>query len=127
MDVGSDLTKEIGKHEGTDIMPSVNKRDYFPVVSMTDGIVTSVGWLELGGYRVGITSPGGAYFYYAHLSSYAGIKEGDPISAGDVIGFMGDTGYSKREGTTGSFLCTYILEFIFIKTEKKSVSIHMQR
>ena len=46
------------KHEGTDIMPSVNKRDYFPVVSMTDGIVTSVGWLELGGYRVGITSPG---------------------------------------------------------------------
>ena len=86
-------------------MPFVNKRDYFPVVSMTDGIVTSVGWLELGGYRVGITSPGGAYFYYAHLSSYAGIKEGDPISAGDVIGFMGDTGYSKREGTTGKVSC----------------------
>ena len=38
-----------------------------------------------------------------NLSSYAGIKEGDPISAGDVIGFMGDTGYSKREGTTGKF------------------------
>ena len=70
---------------------------------------------------------GGAYFYYAHLSSYAGIKEGDPISAGDVIGFMGDTGYSKEKGQQESFLCTYILEFIFIKTEKKSVSIHMQR
>ena len=40
------------KHEGTDIMPFVNKRDYFPVVSMTDGIVTSVGWLELGGRRL---------------------------------------------------------------------------
>ena len=116
------------KHEGTDIMPSVNKRDYFPVVSMTDGIVTSVGWLELGGYRVGITSPGGAYFYYAHLSSYAGIKEGDPISAGDVIGFMGDTGYSKREGTTGgigelaNFLmgASYVLTAGFIYKYKKT-------
>lgn len=63
-------------------MPFVNKRDYFPVVSMTDGIVTSVGWLELGGISVGITSPGGAYFYYAHLSSYAGIKEGDSYISG---------------------------------------------
>ena len=111
------------KHEGTDIMPSVNKRDYFPVVSMTDGIVTSVGWLELGGYRVGITSPGGAYFYYAHLSSYAGIKEGDPISAGDVIGFMGDTGYSKREGTTGKFPVHLHLG-IYIYKDGKEISVN---
>ena len=116
------------KHEGTDIMPFVNKRDYFPVVSMTDGIVTSVGWLELGGYRVGITSPGGAYFYYAHLSSYAGIKEGDPISCGRCDRIYGRYGIQlKEKGQQESFLCTYILEFIFIKTEKKSVSIHMQR
>ncbi len=91
------------KHEGTDIMPSVNQPNLFPVVSMTDGTVTSVGWLELGGYRIGITAPQGAYFYYAHLSSYTGFKEGDSIHAGDVIGFMGDTGYSKEEGTTGKF------------------------
>ena len=111
------------KHEETDIMPFVNKRDYFPVVSMTDGIVTSVGWLELGGYRVGITSPGGAYFYYAHLSSYAGIKEGDPISAGDVIGFMGDTGYSKREGTTGKFPVHLHLG-IYIYKDGKEISVN---
>ena len=36
-------------------------------------------------------------------------------------------GTVKEKGQQESFLCTYILEFIFIKTEKKSVSIHMQR
>ena len=44
-------------HEGTDIMPSVNEPGRFPVVSMTDGIVESKGWLELGGYRLGIRAP----------------------------------------------------------------------
>ena len=92
------------KHEGTDIMAENNTRGYFPVVSMTDGVVEKKGWLELGGYRLGIRSPGGAYFYYAHLAEYAeGIEEGTQIKAGTVIGTMGDTGYGKKEGTTGKF------------------------
>ena len=90
-------------HEGTDIMPSVNEPGRFPVVSMTDGIVESKGWLELGGYRLGIRAPHGAYFYYAHLDSYADIVEGDTINAGDLLGFMGDTGYGTEEGTRGKF------------------------
>ena len=90
-------------HEGTDIMPSVNEPGRFPVVSMTDGIVESKGWLELGGYRLGIRAPHGAYFYYAHLDSYADIEEGDTINAGDLLGFMGDTGYGAEEGTRGKF------------------------
>lgn len=90
-------------HEGTDIMASVNERGLYPVVSMTDGVVKNKGWLELGGYRLGIEAPGGAYFYYAHLDSYAQIKEGDEVRAGDLLGYMGDTGYSKIEGTTGKF------------------------
>ncbi|GAB6955099.1 M23 family metallopeptidase [Mediterraneibacter glycyrrhizinilyticus] len=90
-------------HEGTDIMAGENVRGYYPVVSMTDGYVTHKGWLEQGGYRLGITAPGGAYFYYAHLDSYAEIEEGDPVKAGDLLGFMGDTGYSKKEGTMGMF------------------------
>ena len=32
-----------------------------------------------GGYRVGIRSSQGGYFYYAHLSSYSDIKKGDKI------------------------------------------------
>ena len=51
-------------HEGTDIMATVNERGMYPVISMTDGIVESKGWLELGGYRLGIRAPQGAYFYY---------------------------------------------------------------
>ena len=90
-------------HEGTDIMSSVNEPGRFPVVSMTDGTVESKGWLELGGYRLGIRAPHGAYFYYAHLDSYADIEEGDTINAGDLLGFMGDTGYGTEEGTRGKF------------------------
>jgi len=89
-------------HEGTDIMAGENVAGRYPVVSMTDGVVTNKGWLEKGGYRIGITSPGGAYFYYAHLSSYANIEEGDTVKAGQLLGFMGDTGYGE-EGTTGKF------------------------
>lgn len=92
------------KHEGTDIMAANNARGYFPVVSMTDGVVENKGWLELGGWRIGIRSPGGAYYYYAHLADYAeGIEEGTQVKAGTVIGTMGDTGYSKEEGTVGNF------------------------
>lgn len=90
-------------HEGTDLMASENIRGYYPVVSITDGIVLHKGWLEQGGYRIGITAPGGAYFYYAHLDSYADLNIGDSVKAGDLLGFMGDTGYSKIEGTTGNF------------------------
>ena len=84
-------------------MPSVNERGVLPVVSMTDGVVESKGWLELGGYRLGIRAPHGGYFYYAHLDSYADLEEGDTVQAGDLLGYMGDTGYSKIEGTTGNF------------------------
>lgn len=92
------------QHEGTDIMDNQNKRGYLPVLSMTNGVVENMGWLELGGYRIGIRSDSGGYYYYAHLYSYAdGLKEGDRVNAGQLIGFMGDTGYSKVEGTTGNF------------------------
>lgn len=91
------------KHEGCDLMATNNKRGFFPVVSMTDGIVEKIGWLDQGGYRIGIRSPHKGYFYYAHLDSYAPeIKEGDTVIAGQLLGFMGDSGYGK-EGTKGQF------------------------
>lgn len=89
-------------HEGTDIMTMKNIPGVYPVVSMTDGVVTHKGWLEKGGYRIGITSPSGGYFYYAHMESYANIEEGDEVKAGEILGFVGDTGYGP-EGTVGQF------------------------
>lgn len=91
-------------HEGCDIMASYNHRGVYPVVSVCDGTLENIGWLPLGGYRIGIRSAGGTYYYYAHLSDYMqDYQPGDPIAAGEVIGFMGDTGYSDVEGTTGNF------------------------
>ena len=51
-------------HEGTDIMSGTvsKKRGEIPVLSMSDGVVEQIGWLKLGGYRVGIRSPKGVYF-----------------------------------------------------------------
>ncbi len=89
-------------HEGTDIMASVNKRGVYPVISMTDGVITNLGWLEKGGYRVGITSNSGIYYYYAHLDSYANLKNGQKVKAGELLGMMGDSGYGP-EGTKGQF------------------------
>lgn len=91
-----------GVHEGTDIMADRDERGIYPVISISDGTITNLGWLEKGGYRIGITSPSGVYFYYAHLESYADIEEGDFVMAGQFLGFMGDSGYGE-EGTTGQF------------------------
>lgn len=89
-------------HEGTDIMAVQNKRGLYPVVSITDGVISNFGWLDKGGYRIGITTGNGTYYYYAHLDSYANIKEGNPVKAGELLGYMGDSGYGP-EGTTGNF------------------------
>ena len=109
-------------HEGTDLMASENVSGLYPIISMTDGVVTKKGWLEKGGYRIGIESPGGVYFYYAHLHSYADIEVGDKVKAGDIIGYMGDTGYGP-EGTTGKF-AVHLHLGIYIYPDGKEVSIN---
>ena len=106
-------------HEGCDLFGKKEVSGYYSIVSMTDGIVEKIGWLPLGGYRIGIRSPHGGYFYYAHLSGYE--KEfvvGDAVKAGDILGFMGNTGYGE-EGTIGQF--PVHLHFgIYIKTKNQS-------
>lgn len=89
-------------HEGTDLMAGENVRGLYPIISITDGTVAKIGWLEKGGNRIGIWNEAGAYFYYAHLDSYANLKVGDQVKAGQLLGFMGDTGYGEA-GTKGMF------------------------
>lgn len=92
------------RHEGCDLMPMINLAGVYKVVSVTDGVVEKLGWLTQGGYRVGIRSKHGGYFYYAHLDSYAdNLSVGDYVKAGDFLGYMGDSGYGD-EGTKGEFL-----------------------
>jgi hypothetical protein len=91
------------RHEGTDLMADNNIRGYFPVVSITDGVIENLGWLEKGGNRIGIRAKAGGYFYYAHLYSFAPkLHVGDSVIAGRLLGFMGDSGYGPK-GTVGQF------------------------
>lgn len=90
-------------HEGTDLFGEVTVPGYYPVFSMTEGKVEHMGWLPLGGWRIGIRAPKGGYFYYAHLDSFdPALHEGDEVTAGQPLGYMGDSGYGE-EGTTGMF------------------------
>ncbi|NLK27032.1 MAG: M23 family metallopeptidase [Clostridiales bacterium] len=111
------------RHEGTDLMSDNNIRGYYPVVSITDGVVENLGWLDKGGYRVGIRSNTGGYFYYAHLYSYApNLQEGDSVIAGQLIGFMGDSGYGS-EGTVGKF-DVHLHLGIYVDTDTGELSVN---
>ena len=90
-------------HEGCDLFGRVSQSGFYPVISMTDGKIEKIGWLPLGGYRIGIRSSHGGYFYYAHLASYEKyFQTGEAVEAGQILGFMGDTGYGE-EGMSGKF------------------------
>lgn len=86
------------KHLGNDLMGSLGT----PVVAVEGGVVEVMGWNRYGGWRVGIRSfDSRRYYYYAHLQKdkpfAAELREGDIVQAGDLIGFMGRTGYSDKE------------------------------
>ena len=85
------------EHLGHDLMGSVGT----PIVAVESGVVEACGWNRFGGWRLGIRSFDGLrYYYYAHLRKghpYADVHEGDIVYAGEVIGYMGMTGYSTKE------------------------------
>ena len=111
-------------HEGTDLFGPVSQSGYYPIISITDGIVEQKGWLPLGGYRIGIRSDSGGYFYYAHLSSYEeDFTPGDRVQAGEILGFMGNTGYGQ-EGTSGRFPVHLHLGIYITTPEGQEISVN---
>ncbi len=85
-------------HLGNDLMGSIGT----PIIAVESGIIEHLGWNQYGGWRIGIRSfDTKRYYYYAHLRKnhpYAeGIEEGMTVKAGDVIGYLGMTGYSVKE------------------------------
>jgi len=87
-------------HLGHDMMGQIGT----PIIAVESGYIEALGWNQYGGWRIGIRSfDKKRYYYYAHLrqnSPYQkGLKEGSIVTAGDVIGYMGHTGYSSTENT----------------------------
>ncbi len=88
------------KHLGHDLMAATGT----PVIAIETGTVEIMGWNQYGGWRIGIRSlDKKRYYYYAHLRQNRpfnpSIKEGAVVNAGEVIGYVGRTGYSTTENT----------------------------
>ena len=76
-------------HHGQDIFAPLGT----PLLAVADGTVFSVGWNDLGGYRLWLRDRQGNQFYYAHLSAFSPLAlDGNEVKAGDVVGFVGNTG-----------------------------------
>ncbi|HET9322739.1 MAG TPA: M23 family metallopeptidase [Gaiellaceae bacterium] len=80
---------DTGWHHGEDIFAPLGA----PVLAVANGIVYSVGWNKVGGLRFWLQDSAGNEFYYAHLSAFSPLAiNGAQVRAGDVIGFVGNTG-----------------------------------
>jgi murein DD-endopeptidase MepM/ murein hydrolase activator NlpD len=86
-------------HEGTDIFANYGT----PVLSTCYGYVELIGWNRYGGWRIGIRDINNNYHYFAHLNGFRkGLKKGDIVKPGDLIGSVGSSGYGPP-GTAGKF------------------------
>ena len=111
------------RHLGHDMMGQVGT----PIIAVESGYVEALGWNQYGGWRIGIRSfDKKRYYYYAHLRKnypfQSNLKEGSAVQAGDVIGYMGRTGYSSKENTNNieeSHL-HFGLELVFDESQKES-------
>ncbi len=110
------------RHLGHDMMGLTGT----PIMAVESGVVEALGWNQYGGWRIGIRSfDGKRYYYYAHLRQnypYAeGLQEGSVVTAGDVIGYMGHTGYSTKENVN-NIEVTHLhwgLQLIFDESQKE--------
>lgn len=110
------------KHLGNDLMGGLGT----PIVAVEGGVVEAMGWNRYGGWRVGIRSfDSKRYYYYAHLQKdkpfAPGLEVGDIVQAGDLIGFMGRTGYSDKENVNNieTVHLHFGLQLVFEESQKE--------
>lgn len=110
------------KHLGNDLMGGLGT----PIVAVEGGVVEAMGWNRYGGWRIGIRSfDSKRYYYYAHLQKdhpfAEGLEVGDMVQAGDLIGFMGRTGYSDKENVNNieTVHLHFGMELVFDESQKE--------
>lgn len=110
------------KHLGHDLMGAVGT----PIVAVEGGTVEAMGWNQYGGWRIGIRSfDKKRYYYYAHLRQNfpyrKDLEEGSVVKAGDVIGYLGRTGYSTKENVNNieEYHLHFGLQLIFDESQKE--------
>ena len=110
------------KHLGNDLMGGLGT----PIVAVEGGVVEALGWNRYGGWRVGIRSfDSKRYYYYAHLRKDApfapGLEIGQMVDAGDLIGYMGRTGYSDKENVDNieTVHLHFGLQLVFEESQKE--------
>ena len=113
------------KHLGHDMMGALGT----PIVAVESGTIEAMGWNRYGGWRIGIRSTDNKrYYYYAHLQKdhpFAdGLKVGDLVQAGDLIGFMGRSGYSDKENVNNieTVHLHFGIELVFDESQKECLS-----
>lgn len=109
-------------HLGHDMMAAIGT----PVIAVESGVVEALGWNQYGGWRIGIRSfDSKRYYYYAHLRQNrpyaAGLAIGKTVKAGDVIGYVGRTGYSTKENVNNIKVSHlhFGLQLIFDESQKE--------
>ena len=97
-----------------------------PIIAVESGYVEAIGWNQYGGWRLGIRSfDGKRYYYYAHLRQNfpycKSLTEGSVVTAGDVIGYLGHTGYSTKENVNNIDIphLHFGLQLIFDESQKE--------
>ncbi|MCM1144559.1 MAG: M23 family metallopeptidase [Blautia sp.] len=110
-------------HLGHDMMGQIGT----PIIAIESGYVEALGWNQYGGWRIGIRSfDGKRYYYYAHLRQNfpynKSLEEGSIVTAGDVIGYMGHTGYSATENVNNIEVVHlhWGMQLIFDESQKDS-------
>lgn len=112
-------------HLGNDLMGSVGT----PIIAVETGRVEALGWNQFGGWRIGIRSLDNLrYYYYAHLRKdhpyVKSLKEGDIVMAGDVIGYLGMTGYSRKENVNNINVphLHFGMQLVFDESQKEALA-----
>lgn len=82
------LTGQLHLHTGIDYRAPAGT----PIQAAGDGVIEFTGFSDGYGRHVRIRHKRGYQTLYAHMSKFAGLVAGDSVNAGDIIGYVGDTG-----------------------------------